>query len=178
MIPDTNVAPNSPHMHDPEPSTRPISVAQTVSWAGLTLPLVACAAIWGIGDASPVNIAWLSVMHTVIGAAASAWTALRFVLRRRIGNAPPMAAGRLPAIGLLLLYTLLLLQPILSVAGSMLHGRATTLFGIPLPSVLPVNQMVAHGIDELHGWNALLLLGLISVHLASAFSATRHQQTC
>lgn len=62
-----------------------IGAAQSISWAGMALPLVACAAIWGIGDTSPASVAWLSILHGVIGATASAWTALRVVIS---GNPP------------------------------------------------------------------------------------------
>ena len=53
----------------------------------------------------------------------------------------------------------------------MLHGGDVTLFGMALPSILPMNHTVALRIDALHGWNALLLLGSIAVQVAGAFRA-------
>ena len=177
MTPDTRVAPGMLPQGGAGPFAAPISMAQTVSWAALALPLLACVAIWGIGDSSTVSVARLSVVHTVVGATAAAWTVLRFVLRWRLGQASPMSTKRMPPAGLVVLYTLLFLQPILLMTGSMSHGQSLTLFGISLPSMLPVNSMVARDIDELHGWNALTLLGLILVQIANAFCTGQHQRS-
>ena len=159
------------------PARAPISAGQTVSWAGMTLPIIACAAIWGIGDADAANAVWLTTLHSGIAAAATAWTVLRFVLRRHAPPRPtpasdapwgPWVSASLPA-----LYALLVVQPLLAAAGSMLHGRAATLFGIPLPAILPMDPSWADRIDQIHGCNALLLLGLIAAQIASAVSAAR-----
>ena len=149
-----------------------IDTEQSVSWAGMTIPLIACAAIWGIGDAAAANAAWLTGLHSVIGAAASAWTVLRFV-RRRISPRPPQPAALWASASLPILYGLLVAQPLLAAAGSMLHGGRARLFGIKLPTILPVDQVWAGHIDQLHGWNALLLLLLIAAHIAATLSTVR-----
>lgn len=73
------------------------------------------------------------------------------------------------------MYTLLTLQPMLAIASSMLHGTRATLFWIPLPSVLPVNQWVAVQVDRVHGINAIVLLGVIAWQVASALQTVLHQ---
>ena len=104
-----------------------------------------------------------------------AWTGFRLALSRRSAHVPRTVPRQLPSAGLLVLYALLVLQPVLAVAGGMLHGKDVTLFGMALPSILPINHPVALRIDELHGWNALLLLGLIAMQIAGAFRAMHRQ---
>jgi cytochrome b561 len=161
-----------------QPSVATTVMAQSISWSGMAVPLMACAAIWGIGDASPKTVAWLSVLHGTITAAASGWTILRLLLARRTrGVAPRGCRLLLPPAGLMVLYSLLILQPGLAVLASMLHGNPTTLFEIPLPSVLPANQIMARQIDHLHGYNALLLLLLISAHVTATWSELQRTKT-
>ena len=148
---------------------------QAAGWAGTVLPLSACAAIWGIGDASAADVAWLTVAHDVIGTAASAWTILQLGLRWRTPRAPGKAAPSWPKPTLAAIYALLLLQPLLAIAGAMLHGDHASLFGIRLPSVLPVDQRAAFQVNRLKGGNALLLLALIAVHLGDTLLSLRRR---
>jgi cytochrome b561 len=145
-----------------------LSVTQSIGWVSMTLPLLACVAIWAIGNTSPTNVAWLSVLHKMIGVAASAWTVLRFVVRRRTPTVPQPARRLSVRASLATIYALLALQLLLALAGSMLHGDKTTLFGFRVPSILPVDPPLALRIDRLHGWNAVVLLALILMHVAAA----------
>ena len=70
---------------------------------------------------------------------------------------------------------MLVLQSLLAIASSMLHGDHATLFAIPLPSVLPMNQHAARQIDRLQGGNALLLLALIAVHIGNTVRSLRQR---
>ena len=133
------------------PPIRRFGAQDTVSWAGTALPLVACAAIWGIGDASPAGVAWLTVAHGAIGTVASAWTVVQLALIWRTPRASRKAVLFWPRPRLLLIYALLVLQPLFAIASGMLHGDHVTLFGIPLPSVLPKDQHAALQLDRLHG---------------------------
>jgi cytochrome b561 len=144
----------------------------------MAVPVMACAAIWGIGNAAPKTVAWLAVLHGTVTFAASGWTILRLLLVRRThGMTPRERRLLLPPTGLTVLYSLLILQPGLAVLASMLHGNPTTLFEIPLPSVLPANQIMARQIDHLHGYNALLLLLLISAHGAATWRELQRTKT-
>ena len=145
--------------------TTPGGASHSAGWAGTVLPLTACAAIWGIGDASPAGVAWLTLAHDVIGAAASAWTVLQLALRWHAPHATRRHADSRPKPMLVVIYALLVLQPLLAIAATMLHGDHATLFGIPLPSVLPVDRDAALQVSTLHGWNALLLLALIALQV-------------
>ncbi len=156
---------------------RPFGAAKSVSWAGTALPLTACVAIWGIGDAAPAEVAWLTIAHGIIGTAASVWTVLQLALRWQAPKASSKAAASWPRPSLLAIYILLLLQPLLAIASSMLHGDNATLFGIPLPSVLPTDQHAALQVDRLHGGNALLLLALIAFHVGKALQSFRRPST-
>jgi cytochrome b561 len=148
---------------------------QSIGWASMALPLVACVAIWGIGNASPASMTWLPTLHKLIAMCAFAWTALRFI-GRSLRSPSPQFPAPLPArAGLLTLYALLALQPALALTGSMLRGHATTLFGVAVPSILPVDPSLALRIDHLHAWNALLLLALISMHVVAELRRVRHR---
>lgn len=152
---------------------RRVGGTQSVGWAGTVLPLSACAAIWGIGDASATDVVWLTVAHDVIGTAASVWTVLQLGLKWRAPRAPRKAASSWPKPTLAVIYTLLVLQPLLAIAGAMLHGDHASLFGIGLPSILPVDQHAALQVSRLKGGNALLLLALIALHLGNVLPTLR-----
>ena len=138
---------------------RRLGAADSASWAGTALPLTACVAIWGIGDAAPAGVAWLTIAHGVIGTVASVWTVLQLAARWWAPRVSRPAVASWPKPRLLAIYALLVLQPMLAIASSMLHGGHTTLFGILLPSVLPVSQHAALQVDRLHGGNAIALPG-------------------
>jgi cytochrome b561 len=143
----------------------------------MALPLAACVAIWGIGDASVASVAWLPVLHKVIATSALAWTALRFILRQRGSGVSAVPPHLLERASLILLYALLALQPVLALAGSMLHGSDTTMFGFAVPSILPVNQPLALRIVHLHGWNAVLLLAMVVMHIVAALRKVRYRSS-
>ena len=153
-----------------------LSVSESAGWAGTALPLTACAAIWGIGDASPADVAWLTIAHDVIGTVATAWTALQLALRWRAPRVSGKTVASWPKPTLAVIYALLVLQPLLAIASSMLHGDHATLFGIPLPSVLPLDQHMARQVSRLHGGNALLLLALLTLHVGDGLR-TLHRRS-
>ena len=64
---------------------------------------------------------------------------------------------------------MLIVQPLLGMLGTMLHGDRATVFGsLLLPKVLPVNQPLARAVFVLHGWTGMALLGLIGLHVLAA----------
>jgi cytochrome b561 len=150
-------------------------VMQAMHWITLTLLLCACLAAWMIdGAGSRDEAAWLVMLHRSLGMTILLMTPIRLSVRLR-SRIPPLPAG-LPAaqriaarVTAILLYALLGIQPLLGLLASQLHGDRVVLFGtIVLPSWLPVNKPLAHGIFQLHGWTAVALLLLIGLHAAAA----------
>lgn len=148
---------------------------RAMHWATVALLLGAYCAVWAIGAAATAaDEAWLAMLHRSFGVATLALTLVRIVWRQRTG-APPVPAD-LPMVQRLAaranvaaLYGSLVSQPLLGLAGSMLHGDRVTVFGgVVLPNVLPIAWPLARGIFRAHGWMALLLLATIGVHVAAA----------
>ena len=147
---------------------------RAMHWATQALPLSTCLAIWAIGTTATVEAAWLATLHRLLGVLVLVFTVVRFVGRQHVPASSNFAQG--PAVrryaaraSIVVLYGLLVVQPLLSVAGIMLRGDRVTVFGsIALPSLFPANQPLAHRVSDLQGWNALLLLMLIGMHIAAA----------
>jgi cytochrome b561 len=146
----------------------PVGASQSVNWVSTALPLTTCLIVWGSGEASPPHMEWLPIAHDLIGTAASAWTVLQLMLRWSILKGRWISKLSWPGLGLMSMYALLTLQPMLATASSMLHGTSATLFWIPLPSVLPENPSIALYVDRVHGINAIVLLGVIGWQVGSA----------
>jgi cytochrome b561 len=67
------------------------------------------------------------------------------------------------------LYLLLILQPMLGLVGSMLHGDRIVVFGgILVPNLLGVSRPLARQVFQAHGVVASSLLALVCLHVAAA----------
>jgi cytochrome b561 len=157
-----------------EPPAYPRAM-QAIHWTTVALLVCAYVAAWMIdGASSRDQAAWLVMLHRSFGVTILLITATRLVIRRRT-RIPPLPAD-LPAVqriaakfSVVLLYGLLITQPLLGLIASLLHGDHVVLFGrIELPAQVPVDRPLAHQIFLLHGWTALLLLVLIGLHAAAA----------
>jgi cytochrome b561 len=148
---------------------------QAMHWITMVLLLGAYSAAWMIdADTSSAETEWLVMLHRSFGATILLATGLRLAIRRH-ARVPPLpadlpAAQRLAARAVTgLLYVLLILQTLLGLIGSMLHGDRIALFGSAvLPLTLPVDRVLARQIFQLHGMTALLLLALFGLHVAAA----------
>jgi cytochrome b561 len=148
---------------------------QVMHWGTLTLLVCAYAVAWTIDSASnAANAAWLIMLHRSLGIAILLITGIRLVVRRRT-RIPPLprdvpAAQRLAArVSAVLLYALLIAQPLLGLAASALHGDRIVLFGrFGLPRLLPEDRTLAHAVFQVHGAAALLCLVLIGLHATAA----------
>jgi cytochrome b561 len=148
---------------------------RTVHWTSAMLLIGSYATAWTISSASTsVEIAELTRIHRSFGLIILTLTAIRLVWRQRerIPQLPPdiprwqRLAARLNVVGL---YGLLFAQPLLGLTASMVHGdRLVLLGGVALPGVLPVNRPLAYLLFEVHGEVALILLGVIGMHVAAA----------
>jgi cytochrome b561 len=147
---------------------------QPAGWISTGGPLLVCIMIWGLEGGPATHKPWLTILHDVVGLAATLWTVLRMVLTgaiRRVYQRKVGAARLSP--DTLVLYALLLLQPTLALASSMLHGSRTTIFWIYVPSVLPASPLVAEFVDYAHLINTLALLAVIIVQIWTACAAQR-----
>ncbi len=154
---------------------------RAIRWAGMALPLGACLAIWILGPDGALDVAWLRTLHQVIGLAVLMWTALRLARQPR-SLKPRMIVTTTKEwlltmrLSLAMLYALLVLQPLLALSARMLAGERIAVWGMAVPSVLPVNVPLARDVAYAHGWNAVLLLALIAAHVvAELYRAALHR---
>lgn len=124
--------------------------------------------------AGEADAVWLAMLHRSFGLVILAVTVARLAVRQRsaVPALPPgiPAAQRLAAkLTVAGLYALLIVQPLLGLLGTMLHGDRATVFGpLLLPLVLPVNRSLGRALFLLHGWAGLALLGLVALHALAA----------
>ena len=147
---------------------------RAMHWATVALLFGAYCAIWAVGAAATgAEAAWLAMLHRSFGVTTLALTLVRLAWRQRT-EVPPLPAGlplfqRLAArANVAALYGSLVSQPLLGLAGSMIHGDRVSVFGVVLPDLLPVARPLARAVLRVHGWIALLLLAAIGVHVAAA----------
>ena len=75
-------------------------------------------------------------------------------------------AARITAIAL---YVVLLVQPLLGIVASQLHGDSVSVFGIvTLPLMSGINRAVSHRLIGIHGFVAIMLLILVAMHAMAA----------
>ncbi|HUZ71631.1 MAG TPA: cytochrome b [Stellaceae bacterium] len=69
-----------------------------------------------------------------------------------------------------LLYVLLIALPLMGWANASARGWSVSLFGlVPLPLLLPVDSPLGRALGGVHAEAALVLLGLVGLHVAAAF---------
>ena len=105
--------------------------------------------------------------HESLGAAVLALTVLRLLWR--LGHPPP-ARITAPATALhLVLYALLLAQPVLGWLGASAFGAAVGVFGLfDLPVLLPPDKAAAAVLFRIHQYGAFVLAGLVTIHVGVA----------
>jgi len=166
-----------PENHAAEPvRTRSYTGAmRTMHWATVALLLGGYSAVWAIGTAAnAAEEAWLSMLHRSFGVTILALTVLRLAWRQR--SPIPSLPADVPALQrfaaratAMALYGLLAAQPLLGLAGSMLHGDRIIVFGnFVIPAFLPLDPKLGRAVFEIHGWTALLLLALVGMHVSAA----------
>ena len=147
------------------------ALIRALHWGTALLLVGSYTTMWTISGATAnEDVQRLSLLHQSFGTVVLAFTAVRFIARRRSRipgfsqDVPRLQriAARLNAAAL---YALLLIQPLLGLAASMLHGdKIRLLGGLVMPGLLPVDRKLAHALFEAHGTVALMLLGLIGLH--------------
>jgi cytochrome b561 len=159
----------------PSQGARYTAAMRALHWGTAALLVGSFTSIWAVsGATSGAAAARLVLLHRSFGVVILVLTAIRLCWRQRTqvpalpADLPPWQrlAARVNEVGL---YTLLILQPLLGLCASMLHGDHIVLLGnLTLPGILPVDRKLAHLVFGVHGTVALLLLGLIGMHVAAA----------
>ena len=155
------------------PRIHPVTL-RTLHWLTALLLAGPYAAIWAVPSVAEATADTLAMLHRSCGITVLGLTLLR-LLRRAV--TPPLTPP--PDIGpaqqwaaranVAALYALLLLQPALGIAGTMLSGEPATVFGpFLLPRLLPLAPHAAERLFTLHGWVAMALLALVALHVAAA----------
>jgi cytochrome b561 len=147
---------------------------QAAHWLTVVLIAFAYVLAFSIRSAqSEEQSAWYLMLHRSTGVAIVLLTLVRLGIRAH-ATLPAWPAD-LPSwqrIGATAseraLYLILLAQPALGIAGSLLRG-SVVLFGIPIPQVVPRDRVVAREILAVHRGVGLCLLVLIALHVAAAF---------
>lgn len=149
--------------------------ARILHWAILALLIVQFALAWTMPDVErgtqPVGlIAW----HLSFGAT------ILFLMLVRLGwrlshtpPPPPKHVSRLQQVvsraNHYLLYGVLIVLPLIGWANTSSRGWPVALFGIiPLPRLLPTGSAVGLALGDIHMTMALILLGLVALHVAGA----------
>jgi len=148
---------------------------RSIHWISALLLLGTYLAAWSIDNATnAADAAWMVMLHRSCGITILGLTLLRLVLRR-CGTIPPLPAD-MPALQrraaratAAAFYALLIAQPLLGLAASMLHGDRILVFGgVLVPNLLSPDRPLARQVFHLHGLAATLLLVLIGLHVAAA----------
>ncbi len=148
---------------------------RTMHWFTTSLLIGSYGTALLMGSASSsAELAGLMRVHRTFGAAILILTTIRLAWRQRT-RVPELPAD-LPTVqrqaaraSVVSLYALLLLQPLLGLGATMLHGdRLVLLGGLMLPILLSRNPAVSHLVFEAHGVVALVLLAVVGMHVGAA----------
>lgn len=122
----------------------------------------------GLGATNTVYTA-----HKTLGILVLAAMLARVLARLGYGKPPyvhPLPAAKRVASGSvhLLLYALLLAQPLLGWAATDMGDFPVDFFGVTLPGFFPVDEALSEALYAWHGTVAWILLALIAVHVGAA----------
>ena len=114
------------------------------------------------------------VLHWSLGFTVAVLMVLRVISRVVAPPAPlrvPMSAAQKGVAHAthLLLYLLLLANPVLGYVGKSLYGGAITIFWLfDLPTFLPIDQDLAEDVLAVHGFVGYAIFALVAVHVLGA----------
>jgi len=147
---------------------------EAMHWASVVLCLGAFLVALGIGSAASAEAAWLVMVHRSLSVTILMVIGLRLACRLcahlcRLPEKAPAVPRLAARASVIVLYILLVAQPLMGLSASMLYGDRIVVFGrIEVPSFLAENEPLARQILQVHGWAALLLLALIGLHVGAA----------
>ena len=157
------------------PVQRYDGVAQGLHWLILALLVAQFSIAWTMPDVTKTTPdAGLVAWHLSVGATILFVMLLR--LAWRLTHTPPSPPADLPApLQLLsrlthwLLYAILIVLPVLGWINASSRGYPVRLFGvIPLPQLVPTGDAFGHAMGDIHGDVALVLLGVVALHVIGA----------
>jgi cytochrome b561 len=159
----------------PAPPRGYSGVMRAIHWGTLSLLVGIYTLAWSIdGAGSHDEAPWLIMMHRSFGLTILLLTLFRLGWRQvtRVPALPDSVPGpqRIAAkVVVIALYLLLLLQPLLGLIASQLHGDHIEVFGLfALPVFVAPNRALSKQVLALHGTVALLLLSPIFMHACAA----------
>lgn len=116
---------------------------------------------------------WYFALHISLGLTAALLIALRMVWRLR--QAPPAVPRELAEwqrraarSSHVLLYVLMVLMPLTGYLGAAFGGETIGYFGVPLPALLPKNEVLKEQLFTAHSFIAWALVGMIALHVLAA----------
>ena len=150
-------------------------IAKLFHWLILALLVVQFAIAWTMPDIGRDSVpTGLIGWHLSVGAAILAVMIVRLAWRLT-HPAPPAPADLAPALATLsrvthyLLYSVLIVLPILGWANASARGWAVKLFGvIPLPALMAKGSALGHSLGDVHATLATVLLAIVALHVAGA----------
>ena len=151
------------------------SIAKLFHWLILALLVVQFAIAWTMPDIGRDSVpTGLIGWHLSVGAAILAVMIVRLAWRLT-HSAPPAPADLAPALATLsrvthyLLYSVLIVLPILGWANASARGWAVKLFGVvPLPALMAKGSALGHSLGDVHATLATVLLAIVALHVAGA----------
>ena len=150
-------------------------IAKLLHWLILVLLVAQFVIAWtmpdiGRGSVPTGLIGW----HLSVGVAILAVMIVRLAWRLT-HPAPPAPADLAPALATLsrvthyLLYSVLIVLPILGWANASARGWAVKLFGVvPLPALMAKGSALGHSLGDVHATLATVLLAIVALHVAGA----------
>lgn len=150
-------------------------VAKSLHWLILALLAVQFAIAWTMPEIGRTTVpTGLIGWHLSVGLAILAVMVVRLAWRLT-HPAPPAPANLSPTLATLsrvvhyLLYTLLIVLPLLGWANASARGWAVKLFGVfPLPPLMAKGSSLGHSLGDVHATLALALLAVIALHVSGA----------
>jgi cytochrome b561 len=129
----------------------------------------------GVGMVSTVTPTYLHLLsaHKPLGIAILALALVRLIVRWRSGS-PPLPANLPEPIKIAAhlshyaLYALMIVMPLIGWAMLSAAGLPVVVFGIQLPSILPLNGPMHAALRTWHGYLAFAFFALILLHFAAA----------
>ena len=125
-----------------------------------------------MGDEVPAKYETFYPWHKSFGLLVLILVAARLATRLR-STIPPLPVGlaaweaKAAEVGHFALYALMIIVPCMGYAmsSSFTQSDGVTLFGIPVPELLPKNDARFEVFRALHRWLAYTLLGLVAIHV-------------
>lgn len=148
------------------------SVARWLHW-GMAALILASLALTELAELAPRGSSLRAALrdwHAQAGLAVLGLVGLR--LAWRLGNVvpgivPPPAAWQRAAAHAVewTFYALMVVLPVLGVIMMQADGKAVTLLGLQVPTLVGVDRAWAHRVEDVHEWLGNAMMGLIGLHV-------------